>query len=118
MMAAGTLDLLIEQGATWVQPITYQSANGTAINLTGSLLRMQARDSYSANTTVISLSTATGGITVTSTTNGTFALSLSAGDTANLTPGTYAYDLERVTPDATVTRLLGGSITVSPEVTR
>ena len=117
-MPAADIDLTIEQGATWSLPLTYQTTNGTAINLTGSLVRMQARQSYAANITIISLSTATGGITFTSAANGTFAALISANDTANLPPGIYPYDLELVLPDGTVARLLSGSISVSAEVTR
>lgn len=117
-MPAADLDLAIEQGATWSLPVTYQTANGTAINLTGALVRMQARENYFANATIISLSTATGGITITSAANGTFAALISANGTANLPPGTYPYDLELVSSDGTVSRLLSGSISVSAEVTR
>jgi hypothetical protein len=45
-------------------------------------------------------------------------LQQTAAQTANLTAGSYVYDLELVKPDTTVDRLLYGTLTVTPEVTR
>jgi hypothetical protein len=41
-MAATTYDILIEQGATYSQVITYKES-GAAVNLTGYTARMQVR---------------------------------------------------------------------------
>lgn len=117
-MAAGKTDLTIEQGATWSQVIYYQDAANAPISLVNCTIRMMARTSFSANTTVLSLSSSTGGITVTNAANGTFALQQTAAQTSNLTAGTYVYDLELVKADNTVDRLLQGSLIVVPEVTR
>lgn len=117
-MPAATLDLTVEQGATYSQTMLYQTSNGTAISLANCTLRMMARESINANTTVLSLSTTNGGIVITNAANGSFALAISAGDTANLSTGAYVYDLELVKPDTTVDRLLTGTLSVSGEVTR
>jgi hypothetical protein len=117
-MAAGKTDLTIEQGATWSQVIYYQTAANVPISLANCTLRMMARSAYSANSTVLSLSSATGGISITNAANGTFALQQTALQTSNLTAGTYVYDLELVKADSTVDRLLQGSLIVVPEVTR
>jgi hypothetical protein len=46
-------------------------------------------------------------------------LALSAATTAAMAPGVYVYDLEIYTAsDAVVKRLLEGTVTLSPEVTR
>jgi hypothetical protein len=116
-MPAGNCNLTIEQGATWSQSIQYQTANGTNISLSGYTIRMQARPAYTANTT-LDLSTTNGNITITSAANGTFTFQQTAAQTANLTAGSYVYDLELVKPDTTVDRLLYGTLTVTPEVTR
>ena len=117
-MPAAQLDLPIEQGATYSQTFYYQTSNGTPISIANCTIRMMARDSFTSNTTVLSLSTATGGITITNAANGTFAFLVSATDTANLSAGSYVYDCELVKPDTTVERLLAGTLTVSSEVTR
>jgi hypothetical protein len=41
-MAATTYDILIEQGATYSQVVTYKES-GVAVNLTGYTARMQVR---------------------------------------------------------------------------
>ena len=117
-MAAGNYDLIIEQGATWSFTVQYQTADATNISLSGYAIRMQARQAYTANSTILDLSTTNGNITITSAANGTFTLQQTAAQTANLTPGLYIYDLEIVKPDTTVDRLIEGDLIVKAEVTR
>ena len=45
-------------------------------------------------------------------------MSASATSTAGLTPGQYVYDVEIESSAGTVTRLLEGTVTVNPEVTK
>lgn len=117
-MAAGNCNLTIEQGATWSQTVRYTDAAGANISLANCTIRMQARQAYTANSTVLDLSTINGNITITSAANGTFSLQQSAAQTANLTPGLYIYDLEIVKADTTVDRLIEGELIVKAEVTR
>jgi hypothetical protein len=115
-MAATTYDLLIEQGATFSQVITYKD-NGVAVNLTGYTARMQVRATLEAATALIELTTANGRIALGGTA-GTITLSISATDTAALTSGRGVYDLELVSGSGIVTRLLQGVATISRNVTR
>ena len=117
-MPAGNHNFTIEQGATWSQTIQYQNSTGGNISLANHSIRMQARLAFSANSTVLNLTTDNGNITITSAANGAFALQQTAAQTSNLTAGTYVYDLELVKPDTTVDRLLYGNLIVTPEVTR
>jgi len=115
-MAATTYDLLIEQGATFSQLITYEEA-GVAINLTGYTARMQVRSTLESASTVVELTTANGRIALGGAA-GTITLTISATDTAALTSGRGVYDLELVSGGGIVTRLLQGVATISRNVTR
>ena len=115
-MAATTYDLLIEQGATFSQLVTYKEA-GVAINLTGYTARMQVRSTLESATTVVELTTANVRIALGGAA-GTITLTISAADTAALTAGRGVYDLELVSGSGIVTRLLQGVATISRNVTR
>ena len=115
-MAATTYDILVEQGATFSQVITYKEA-GVAVNLTGYTARMQVRSTLESATTVVELTTANGRIALGGTA-GTISLTISATDTAALTSGRGVYDLELVSGSGIVTRLLQGVATISRNVTR
>jgi hypothetical protein len=115
-MAATTYDILIEQGATYSQVITYKEA-GVAVNLTGYTARMQVRSTLESATTVVELTTANGRIALGGTA-GTITLTIASTDTAALTSGRGVYDLELVSGSGIVTRLLQGVATISRNVTR
>jgi hypothetical protein len=116
-MAAGTLNLTIDQGTTWNCVLTWK-INGTAVNLTGYSARLQARQHFSSGTTVLALtSTPADGITLGGVA-GTITLSLTATQTAALPALLCVYDLELVSPSGEVTRLVEGTLTVTAEVTR
>jgi hypothetical protein len=114
-MAAGELNLAVEQGTTFSQTLTWK-INGTAVNLTGYAARMQARDDVTSTTTVLSLTEAAG-LTLGGVA-GTIIIALTATQTAALVAGNYVYDLELVSSAGVVTRLVQGTLAVSAEVTR
>ena len=115
-MAATTYDILIEQGATFSQVVTYKES-GVAVNLTGYTARMQVRSTLESATSVVELTTANSRITLGGAA-GTITLTISATDTAALTAGRGVYDLELVSGSGIVTRLLQGVCTISRNVTR
>jgi hypothetical protein len=115
-MAATTYDLLIEQGATFSQLITYKES-GVAVNLTGYTARMQVRATLESASTLVELTTANSRIALGGTA-GTITLTISATDTEALTSGRGVYDLELVSGSGIVTRLLQGVATISRNVTR
>ena len=115
-MAATTYDLLIEQGATFSQLVTYKES-GVAVNLTGYTARMQVRSTLESATSVVELTTANGRIALGGAA-GTITLTISATDSAALTAGRGVYDLELVSGSGIVTRLLQGVATISRNVTR
>ena len=115
-MSATTYDILIEQGATYSQVITYKEA-GVAVNLTGYTARMQVRATLESASTLVELTTANSRITLGGSA-GTITLTISATDTAALTAGRGVYDLELVSGSGIVTQLLQGVATISRNVTR
>lgn len=114
---AVTYNTTIDQGADWFINFTYQNPNGTPINLTGATAALQIRTSPLARTAVLTLTSAAGGGIVITPLTGTLACRATAAQTTVITNGRYAYDLE-ITQNSIVTRLVQGTIEVTPQVTR
>ena len=115
-VAPGLLNLTFSQGATWKLAMTYTDNAGAPINLTGYTARMQARPSYESDTTVLSLTNGTG-LTLGGTA-GTINLLVAASATAAIDADQYVYDLEIASASNEVTRVVQGTLIVTPEVTR
>ena len=113
---AVTYNTVIDQGADWYITFIYENPNGTAVNVTGYTAALQVRTSPLAKTAVLTLTNGSG-ITITGNT-GTFACHATYGQTSAITNGKYAYDLEITSPGAVVTRLVQGTVEVTPQVTR
>jgi DUF4097 and DUF4098 domain-containing protein YvlB len=104
-------NIIIDQGTTFSTVINLTDENGDPINLTGYTGDAQMRKHYtSSNSQSFSISLGS--------TSGTVALSLTANQTANLTPGRYVYDVEVRSSANVVSRIVEGIVTVTPEVTR
>jgi hypothetical protein len=116
-MTTEIIDLTINQGATFRHQFQWKSDQGSAINLTGFTARMQARVSISDAGPTIDMTTENGGIEL-SGISGNIRLYLSSAATELLTAGNGVYDLEMVSPDGEVTRLISGDMFISGEVTR
>lgn len=119
-MAAGKLNLLIEQGATFKHALLVKQGTGVAappMDLTGYTARMQIRAEIDAATPLIELTTENARITITPL-EGKVELLISAADTAALTFETATYDLELISAAGEVTRLVQGNVKLSREVTR
>ncbi len=110
---AAYLEITIEQGANLTSTVTVSDTQGEAVNLSTYSASAQIRKSYyssSANTLTA---------TVTGNANGQITLSMTAANTAALTPGRYVYDLIiRNSVDNSVTRVVEGTAIVLPSVTR
>lgn len=113
---AVTYNTVIDQGADWYINFTYKNPDGTPVNITSYTAALQIRTSPLAKTTVLSLGTGTG-ITITGA-SGIIAVHATAAQTTAITNGRYAYDLEITSPQSIVTRLVQGTIEVTPQVTR
>lgn len=118
-MPAGLYDMLCEQGATFTRVITWKDSAGDIVNLSGFTARMQVRSTVKASSTLVSLTSENGGLVFKSPRSlGQVEIVLTATATADLTPGTYVYDLELVSFTGVVTRLIEGKFIVKAEVTR
>jgi hypothetical protein len=107
---ASKANLIVDQGTTFTTTITVTDDDGNALDLSGYTGAAQIRKHYSSSNSVnfsVSINSGTGEVT----------LSLTANATANLTAGRYVYDCE-LTNSGTVSRILEGIVTVSPQVTR
>jgi len=105
-------ELLIEQGATFSTTVNVEDTAGAAINLYGYSASSQMRKSYYATSNTIITATVTGNA------NGEITLSMTAANTANLTPGRSVFDLLITAPSGIKTRVVEGIIVISPGVTR
>ena len=110
---AAYVELTIEQGANLTSTITVSDSQGDAVNLTTYSASAQLRKSYyssSANTLTA---------TITGNANGQITMSMTASNTAALTPGRYVYDLIITnSTDNSKTRVVEGTAVVLPSVTR
>ena len=110
---AAYVEITIEQGANLTTTVNVSDSQGDAVNLTTYSASSQLRKSYyssSANTMAA---------IVTGNANGQITLSMTAANTANLTPGRYVYDLTiKNSVDNSVTRVVEGTAVVLPSVTR
>lgn len=105
-------ELNIEQYATFSTTINVEDSNGDAINLYGYSASSQLRKSYyssSANNFTAA---------VTGIANGEITLSMTAANTATITPGRYVYDLVITSPEGAKTRVVEGIVNVLAGVTQ
>lgn len=115
---AAKRNLIIEQGATFRPPSwTWKAGTPkTPVDLTGCQARMQVRAKMDTDV-LLELTTENSRI-VLGGVAGTIQLEVSAADTNAITWKGGIYDLEIVFADGRVRRLLYGSVSVSPGVTR
>ena len=110
MQQPASYDLVMYQGASWDYTFTWE-INNVLVDLRDFTARMQVRLSYASPDIVLGLTTGSG-ITLGGLL-GTISLAVNA-----IPASTYVYDLEMVSVDGNVTRLVEGKFLVTPEVTR
>jgi hypothetical protein len=111
---AAHVELYADQGTTFNNTITLtDDTTNTAINLVGYSASSQMRRSYYSTNASANIT-----CTITDASNGVIIMSLPAGITSNLRPGFYLFDLETIDDVGDVSRVLEGSITINPGVTR
>jgi hypothetical protein len=114
-MAAGSLDILIEQGATFIRTITVTDSNDEAVDLTGASARGKIRPSYDSDTFV------SFDMTITDDEGGIVEWLMDAETTSDLDitrTVKWVYDVEIEYADGRVDRILQGKATLSPEATK
>lgn len=105
-------NLVIDQGATFSVTLSLTDENGDVMDLNGLVGTAQLRKTYSS-VNAVSFTTAI------SPNSGEITISLSANTTSDLEDGRYVYDVEvREISTGTVSRIIEGLATVTPNVTR
>lgn len=105
-------NLVIDQGSTYSTTLTLTDEDGDALDLTNNIAQAQIRKSYSS----LTYTSFTASVNVAA---GEVLLSLTAAETANMVAGRYVYDVELTDTIAnSVTRIVEGIVTVTPQVTR
>jgi len=118
-MTPAEIDLTIYQGATFRKPFQWTAGDpAVAVNLTGATARMQLRKKITSPDVLLELTTANGGILITTPLEGKFEIFITDTQTSAIDFKTAVYDLEIVDTAGQVYRILMGSVEVSPEVTR
>jgi hypothetical protein len=115
-MAAANYDFQIEQGADLLKPLVWNDSTGNPVILSGYTARLQVRRSVSDTNVLFEMSTANGRISIVPS-QGQIVLDFKSADTTPLTWKQGKYDLELTSPTGIVTRLIQGSISISPEIT-
>jgi hypothetical protein len=104
-------NLVIDQGTTYITDLNLTDENGDPLNLTGYSANSQIRKHYTSSNSVV-FSTSINAVA------GVITLSLSANQTANIVSGRYVYDVELTDASNSVSRIVEGIVTVTPQVTR
>lgn len=105
-------EITIEQGATFSSTVDVEDVYGTPVNLTGYTASSMMRKSYYSSSAIVITAN------ISNPSQGEVTLSISASNTANITPGRYVYDLIINDGANTVSRVVEGIATVLPSVTR
>lgn len=115
-MALSTYNIVAEQGTDYSASVAYADSSNNAINLTGYTARMHVRKYHGSSVQALTLSS-TSGLTITAL-SGTVLISISAAALSAILAGEYVYDMEIVSESGVVTKLVSGTFSLAPEVTR
>jgi hypothetical protein len=123
-MAAGTYDFTLEQGATFERTLTIKDSNDDPIDLTGFTFSAQIRKKYSDAVSygdftfvILNQVSNTGQVRMSMSATVTSAIPVDKADSSAKKTTSYCYDVEMNT-GSKIDRIIQGTISVSPEVTR
>ena len=121
-MIAGVYNIYCEQGATFSRVLTILVPDEvdpditTPYDLSNHTARMQIRRTITSASPMVELTTENGSLTLDDG-NGSIAIEMSDEVTASLTTS-GVYDLEIIDSSGNVSRVVQGTFTLNPEVTR
>lgn len=115
-MAAVIHNFVLEQGTSLNKKFRWKT-NDQSVDLTGFTARSQFREALTSNNVLIDLSTENAGIVI-NPSDGLVVLVFRPEHTRGALWKKAVYDLELVSPDGLVTRLVQGHVQLSREVTR
>ena len=106
-----TVNITLDQGSTFEKEITAQNSTSGNVTISSGTASSKMRKSYHSSNNITTLTTAISGSNVT--------ISLTATQTASVSPGNYVYDVEYTQSGGTIVeRVAEGIITVSAEATK
>ena len=106
-----TINLVIDQGCTFEKVIYAQNSTSQNVTISTGTCAAKMRQSYYSSNNITTLTTAVAGSNCT--------ISLTATQTASLSPGNYVYDVEYTQSGGTIVeRVAEGIITISEEATK
>ena len=106
-----TVNIALDQGCTFEKVITAQNSASQNVTISTGTCAAKMRQSYYSSNNITTLTTAVAGSNCT--------ISLTATQTAAISPGNYVYDIEYTQSDTTtVERVAEGIITISSEATK
>jgi|TARA_B100002003_G_scaffold24909_1_gene20582 hypothetical protein len=106
-----TVNIVLDQGCTFEKVITAQNSASQNVTISTGTCAAKMRQSYYSSNNITTLTTAVAGSNCT--------ISLTATQTAAISPGNYVYDVEYTQSDTvTVERVAEGIITISAEATK
>lgn len=121
-MIAGTYNIYCEQGTTFMRVLTVLVPDQvdpeitTPYDLSNHTARMQVRRTIDSATRMVELTTQNGGLTIDDD-SGSITIQMADEVTASLT-SSGVYDLEIIDSIGRVSRVVQGTFTLNPEVTR
>jgi hypothetical protein len=120
---ADTLNITIDQNATFVQALQWLDSNDSPVNLTGYAARLVVKSAYEAaiGQAILDISSGSGGSGDTTgialDSSGNITVVVAKATTATLVPGKYVYDLLLTAGGGRATRLVQGDCLVTAGVT-
>ncbi len=106
-------NLYIDQGSDFSTTITINDSDGSALDLTNYSVLAQLRKTYSSSTFILFASTFDA-----DRTTGKIKLTLTNIQTSSLNSGLYVYDVLISDVNSVKTRVVEGSVNISPMVTQ
>ncbi len=117
-MISGIYNITIEQGSTYKLALYWKNSANQPIDMTGYSAKMQIRSSTGASVVLLELSSADSDQIKIYEKQGCVNLTIGYLQTANLIPSVAVYDLEVMSSENVVTKLLKGRCRIEGEVTR
>jgi hypothetical protein len=115
-MTPGQVNLVCPQGSTFRKTLSVL-VDEDPINFTGYSSRMQVRESFISEDTLLNLLSNGGGLSMGGSA-GTIDIFVDNDTTSSLPAGEWVYDLEVESSGGLVNRIIEGVFYVTPEVTR
>lgn len=105
-------NLTADQGSAFLSTVSVADVDNNPIDLTGYTFRGQARRTYNSSTAYDFIVTAPVPV------SGELNVQLSSSTTAAMKSGRYVYDVEIISSNGAITRVLEGQLEITPRVTR